>query len=1062
MTGQPLLAEVIRASAGTGKTHQLTNRYLRLLAAGVEPTTILGTTFTRKAAGEILDRVLQRLANAAHDAGQAAKLAEEIEAPGAGPCEFASLLSRLLRSLHGVRIGTLDSFYLSFASVFGLELGLPFGWSICEEADDQRLRDEALEQLLAQEPEEIGTLLAHLTKGESKRSIHAELTKAADNHYETYLGSEPSAWELLQTPVPVKEAQWDAALEALENFNFSACGQRFVDARDDDIGRFRAEDWPNFLTKGLAAKVSDGTGSYYKKPIPPEAVKLYQVLTRHAQAEIVRRLAEQTRATWRLLDRYHRELWNRKQATGRLRFQDVTYRLLQGFQSVSLPEQTLGFRLESAVDHLLLDEFQDTSLSQWRVLYPLAQAVIQPASTPRRSFFCVGDVKQAIYGWRGGLPEILQSLPNWLAPLDEKELVQSWRSASPIIDVVNDVFGNLSAFQAAAECQEGLAHWGGRFQRHTTALEKLPGHVCLHTGPAKTDGQKIDEQRDLHCDHVANWLRELLPLIPGRSVGVLCRRNEIVARMIYGLQQRGIAASEEGGNPLTDSPAVQVMLSLFTLADHPGHSIALYHLCHSPLQACFAPGSPDADRLAQDLRRDLLTEGYGPFTYRWAQRLAPACDRRDLSRLQQLVEAAYAYQPRSTLRADDFVAWIGQQRVPDPANAAVRVMTIHGAKGLEFDVVVLPELDWRLSGQRPKLVVGRDPKSLEVNFVCRYADENAQALLGSLAVEAFARDRRQRVEESLSLLYVALTRAVHALHLFIPGPRDGKTDRKDAAYHLLRTTLAAGADWNENATLFEHGDADWFQHHNVANRTADSPTPSAPESVQFATGTARRRGLNHMAPSRREGGGRIILQRLFQPSEGTGTALGSLYHQWFAMIGWLDDGLPSDATLIAEARKLTELPKEIWRQLDRHLAQFHAWLQLPAIRGVLSRSAYRSPQARGFPTTLASIWSETLTPQEPERERSFVVRDGDTLLGGSLDRVVWLTMGDRRVAADILDFKTDALRDSQAVHERTKHYRPQLDAYRTAVARLGGLDPAHVATRLIFTGTGQVQEVLCS
>jgi ATP-dependent helicase/nuclease subunit A len=165
---------------------------------------------------------------------------------------------------------------------------------------------------------------------------------------------------------------------------------------------------------------------------------------------------------------------------------------------------------------------------------------------------------------------------------------------------------------------------------------------------------------------------------------------------------------------------------------------------------------------------------------------------------------AYAFQPRSTLRADDFVAWVRGQRVPDPSGANVRVMTINAAKGLEFDIVVLPELDLNLLGPPPPFVVGRDPKSLAPTIVCRYASETVQSLLAPDELAAFELDRRQRIEESLCLLYVAMTRAVHALHLYIPGPRP--SIRPDAWYSLLRQALAPQAEWTECRLLLELGD----------------------------------------------------------------------------------------------------------------------------------------------------------------------------------------------------------------------------------------------------------------
>src|SRR5437016_5529747 len=106
MTRAPFVNTLIRASAGSGKTHQLTNRYLSLLAAGVEPDSILATTFTRKAAGEIVDRVLERLAEAAGNKVKANVLADALGMARCGTAPFAKLLRDLLRNLHRLRIST--------------------------------------------------------------------------------------------------------------------------------------------------------------------------------------------------------------------------------------------------------------------------------------------------------------------------------------------------------------------------------------------------------------------------------------------------------------------------------------------------------------------------------------------------------------------------------------------------------------------------------------------------------------------------------------------------------------------------------------------------------------------------------------------------------------------------------------------------------------------------------------------------------------------------------------------------------------------------------------------
>jgi ATP-dependent helicase/nuclease subunit A len=1068
MSVTPFVHELIGASAGSGKTHQLTNRYLRLLATGVDLDEMLSTTFTRKAAAEILDRVLERLANAASDAKEAEDLASQIDSRKTKQSDFVALLRRMLQSLHRIRIGTLDSFYIALASSFSLELGLPAGWSICEQPDDDSLRAQALELLLEEQPDDIVKLLPLLTKGEMKRSVHEGLLDVIGEHYESYRSSDRNAWECLQVPAQVADAKRITALDQLRAFDLTVChDKRFVTARDEDIANFEQGDWIRFVGKGLAAKVLAGVMVYQRKEIPPTARELYEVLIRHARAEILKRVADQTRATWDLLDRFNKQLQMLKQASGALRFGEVTQAIVDGLRQQSPKQQWLGpealaFRLDGAIRHLLLDEFQDTSLLQWRVLEPIARHITKGKNEPPRTFFCVGDVKQAIYGWRGGMAEIFNTLKHTLGNLEERPLLESRRSAQPVIDVVNMVFGNLTVFQPDEKYQPGLEAWSRRFEKHTTVKANVPGYVCLHTGPAQIDGDSLATHRGQHCRFVAEKIRDLVQKSPGCSIGVLCRKNDTVARLIYELREAKVEASEEGGNPLTDSPAVELMLSLFTIADHPGHSIAWFHLQNSPLKDRLA-SFHNANVLAANLRQDILTNGYGPFTQTWAVRLAPACDRRDLRRMQQLVEIAYGYQPRATLRTDDFVAWVREKHVPDPSDVSVRVMTIHAAKGLQFDIVVLPELDAGLTGQPPPFIVGHEPKSLDVNFVCRYAPENVQMLLEPEQRRAFEEDRQHRIEESLSLLYVAMTRAKHALHLYIPGERKGRSKRKDAWYNLLMQMLAPEKSWDESALLFQHGDETWFQPENAEPPAQPSPGPQPPPQITFRTqGSERRRGLEHVAPSRREGEARVVLNRLFNPSEGTGTARGRLFHAWFATIRWLDDGMPTDEAFRATVEKMRfDLPPQIWLELDQLLAKFKMWLQKPVISEILRRSAYANAQQEAFPSAFRPFWNNLVEPQEVEPERPFVVHDGMTFLNGSLDRVVWLGDGDRTVAADVIDFKTDDIEpgDEAALDERKKHYRPQMEIYRRAVVGMSRLPPERVATRLVFTSAARVVDV---
>jgi len=131
--------------------------------------------------------------------------------------------------------------------------------------------------------------------------------------------------------------------------------------------------------------------------------------------------------------------------------------------------------------------------------------------------------------------------------------------------------------------------------------------------------------------------------------------------------------------------------------------------------------------------------------------------------------------------------------------------------------------------------------------------------------------------------------------------------------------MAPSKPWDESTLLYEHGDADWFKYIPAPAASLITGAPSRPAHIAFrAEEKERRRGLEHVVPSRREGQARVALDRLFSPAEATGTAVGTLYHAWFSMIGWLDDGMPTESLLCATADRIrSDLPPQIWRELDQ-------------------------------------------------------------------------------------------------------------------------------------------------
>jgi ATP-dependent helicase/nuclease subunit A len=1049
----PAPHELFLASAGSGKTYQLSSRIIALLAYGAPPEQVLASTFTRKAAGEILDRVLRRIAEAALDPGAAGKLAEDaalegVPPPQTHPDDWARLLHELVRRLHRFAIGTLDAYFVGAARAFGHELELPPGWGIADEAAMARLRSEALQEVLATaDAAELAGLLKLVRKGEVRRSVHEHLLDDLGGLLEIHEAIDPGvpdpwgAFAADAPPLPPGESgRVAAAIRALPvpPTQKGAPDSRWRRALDRAADAVEAGDWAALTAGGLCGKLLAGEDLYYGHPLSAETHPALREALDVAAAVLRPRLAEQVRALGDLTARYATALRALQYRRGAYRFGDLTR--LVGGPGALLARPELYYRLDSVARHLLLDEFQDTSRAQWEALQPLFDEAVQDQE---RAAVVVADPKQSIYGWRGAEPRVVHALKEHYS-LTPRTLARSWRSSRVVLDFVNDVFTGLASNALLEEdevCRQAAAQWSQDFTRHVHARE-LPGYVAVEVGP-RDSGQST--RRPLLCRRAAERVRELCDSAPGYGIGVLTRKNSGVARMIMELRRMGVDASEEGGNPLTDAAAVEAVLALLRMADHPGDAVARYHVAHTPLGAALGftdPADTDAlHRLTRKVRAALLQEGYGRVIDRWTRAVEGECSARDRRRLRQLVEVAYRYEDRASLRPADFVRVVESERVESPARARVRVMTVHQAKGLEFDIVVLPELDDLLFRARnPPALAWRDEPGGRVTAVYPSASEEVRCLFPELQA-AHHQARQAGLRDGLSGLYVALTRARYALHLVIRADDEkGQAGSSLSAAGLVRSALGLHQPAVEGRLLHESGDPRW-------HRTGDAPpgeVRSASDAgegirIRLLSDADRRRILPRRTPSGLEGGARVDLSSILRLDTRAALDRGSVLHRWFEAVEWLDEGVPPEDELRRLAREVAPAWGE--EQLRPALASFAAALAAPPIAAALGRAAYPAGAA-------------------VEREVPFVWRrpDGAGLLEGVVDRLVVIPDADGRAqAAEVLDFKTDDVAGNRALlRQRTLHYTPQIHAYRAAVAGMYGLPPERVEGRLLFVEAGEV------
>ncbi|MEC8493505.1 MAG: UvrD-helicase domain-containing protein, partial [Planctomycetota bacterium] len=429
--GGPAARKLLLASAGPGKTYALAGQFATLLVLGVPPERVLATTFTRKAAGEILDRVLARVADAAEEseAGEEARaqireIAEDLVPGGAEIVTTAhcrGVLARLLRSIGRFQVRTLDAFFVRLASLFGDQLEIAPGWRITSEVEEKALTLEAIARLLevAEDDEQL-ELLRGIARGGAERGAAASMASVVEDADELARQAVDGAWGRIAPLERPADVALSEAIRAVLDFQVPTTSKGKPDSRwakvhqtlkdiledfDLDLDRAALEE---AMGKGFAVKALDPVPEYYKAPLPDDLVDALLILHQLLASVRVEDLRERNAATGRLLTGYHSAERALRTELSAWRFSDFQGALLdgpaRGERATWLRDVT--FRLDGRIDHLLLDEFQDTAPGQWRLLLPLAEEILA-GGDELRTFFCVGDVKQSIYGWRGGEPRLL-------------------------------------------------------------------------------------------------------------------------------------------------------------------------------------------------------------------------------------------------------------------------------------------------------------------------------------------------------------------------------------------------------------------------------------------------------------------------------------------------------------------------------------------------------------------------------------------------------------------------------------------------------------------------------
>jgi ATP-dependent helicase/nuclease subunit A len=878
----------LSASAGTGKTHVLTARVLRLLLSGVDPSSILCLTFTKAGAAEMAHRIHERLAYWVRL--KDGDLALELEALGedVGP-EIRERARTLFAGVldaagGGLRIQTIHAFAQGLLAAFPAEAGLVPGFKPLEGREEKILARQTLSGLLV-EAERGGDLplisdiqaLSHRLGEGGAEGFLMQCARAPDAMAAMGPREGVEARLYRAFDLPAGDIEDEIASACCDDIFDLEALRRIADANRswgsstgvnccDIVAAWQAKN-PVERARGLgelAGLVLTKSG----EPRKPQAGLLkadpdyaeyasklteccQRLLRMRARAGFVDSLAAGLRAGRTFAFAYA----GAKRAQGVVDFDD----LIRWVERLLL-EPGMGdwvrYKLDQETDHILVDEAQDTNDRQWNIVRALASEYFagQGARKAHRTIFTVGDYKQAIFGFQGTDPSAFEAARAWFLrealatgrDFLDLSMDRSFRSAAPLLELVDRVI---------AEVGHDALGLPGRSNPHESHHSTRPGSVTLWL-PYSEDSAEAGDEAGAEgwisdttrrfagklARQIRSWIdtrfeigegNKRRPVRPEDIMVLVRRRSQLASLLVARLHAENVPVAGVDRLRLSAPLAVQDLLAAIRFAAQPSDDLNLASLLVSPLfgwtqEELYSAASRRPGVLWPQLRSAATEDGKAAQTVAGLQSLLAMADyatphqfletilsgplegrRKLMARLgreardpiEELVASALQFETGPGPSLQRFLDWFARgdvEIVRDPSAPldAVRVMTVHGSKGLQAPVVILAD-----ACVDPKRTLLRDPcfsfgpEGPEVPVVKPRKEERGGPLDGQLLQQ-----ERLEMQEHWRLLYVGLTRAEQRLYIGGSlGSRDRDGPPVDSWYAAVdRAMEGLGTDWDED------------------------------------------------------------------------------------------------------------------------------------------------------------------------------------------------------------------------------------------------------------------------
>ncbi len=927
----PEISAFVAANAGAGKTHVLVHRVIRLLLAGVAPEKILCITFTKAAAANMAERVFSTLGHwvTLNDAElDAAILSTGAAPPNAQTRKRArELFACALETPGGLKVQTIHALCTRLLQQFPFEANVPARFAVLDDRDQNDMMERA----------NLGVLLeaANAPDSELGRALTQAMTHAADvtfkdvvreaclsrEHFMAWsdsagsidvamvqvartLGVNPDERledidrEILDGPY-LPRSEWVNAAATLDTGTSNDVKQAnrlreaVARAGDEQIASYLSL----FLTdkleprKSLVTKNISATYPSFADRLSREQERLLALLEK--RRAIVQR--DRTRALLTIASAVAANYRQEKQARGLLDYDDLIDKTLEMLNSVSAG--WVHFKLDRGVDHVLIDEAQDTSPRQWDIVERIIAEFAAGAGARdgvKRTIFAVGDEKQSIFSFQGAAPREFDNRRRDLerrfkaANLIFKRIsfTYSFRSGESVLQAVQSTFRDQLIYRSITTDTDGMPP-------HMALDDAAPGTIDLWPLEQPDDKREIEgwdapfdtlTESDPEVrlalrvqDEITNLINSGAttgsaggprPLSYGDILILVRRRGTAFDAVIHALKRAGIPVAGADRLKLTEHIAVIDLMNLADALLLPQDDLALAVALKSPLfgltdddllkiapqrkgslrQALAEAAADDArlkaahDHLEACAERAARTT---PFAfYAWLlggdvdsgrakilRRLGPEAN----DALDEFLELALTFETKAPASLQGFMAWLRAadtevKRDMEIARDEVRVMTVHGAKGLEAAVVFLIDTTSSPSDtQRLNLV--RLPQGNAapgapgiVVWAGRKADDSAAVAAARDAMKAETED------EYCRLLYVAMTRAADRLIVggVQPGNRNGVRPR--SWYDLIEKGLATSSlTMSEIET--RHGPVKRYEHRSSRTVAEPAAIPAPPETI---------------------------------------------------------------------------------------------------------------------------------------------------------------------------------------------------------------------------------------